>query len=419
MWAPMLRTAAGFIAAATLVACANFEADWPEPDNPDPEPDNPDPDPDPDPTPGVDYTNAYWRLTNVSSTANTISHDPQIAFVGQSPVVAFSEPDSEDFNDQSIHVATTDGLLWTDTLIADGAGEQLAYPSLVATDGAAHLVYSGKGDDGDRDIWITGRAGGVWSEPLNMTDEAGAELRQNQRPQMVVGAGGPTAIYFSSPGAPGTLAGEVEVRAHVMGDEPQTIHTADVSICFDLRAISDAEGNIHAITNCGGFVYMTDAGGSWSVVEIPLGPSARPTVADISIDADGGVHLAWAGRTDCPELGEGEQCSRIFYSRDLAQPVAIAEITGYHPAIAADDRGRPLIAYHSNENNSSRMYVTHSDDGVSFEPPRALGNGENREWLAARLIFGPDERPHLMFERTITGSDPLDVDIIWATTDER
>lgn len=417
-----MRLAAGFSMLAMLVACADFDADWPGSDNPDPggEEPNPEPDPDPDPTPGPDYTGAYWRLTNVSTTLATISHDPQIAFVGGSPVVAFSEPESDDFGDQSIHVATTDGLLWTDSLIADGRGDQLAYPSLSATEGAAHLVYSGVGDDDDRDIWIAGRAAGVWSEPINMTGDP-AEARQNERPQVVTGAAGPTALYFSRLGAPGTVAEEVEIRAQQMGGEAEVIYTADRSLCFDLRAIADAAGNIHAITDCGGFRYMTNAGGSWSAIEIPLGASGAPSLADISIDPAGGVHLAWSGRTDCPELGEGETCARVFYSRDLGVPVVISrapEAVGYHPVIAADDRGRPLIAYHHNTDGSSRVYVSHSDDGITFAPPRALGDGANREWMPGRLMFGPDRRPHLMFERMIEGSDPLDVDIIWATTQD-
>ena len=417
----MLRTAAGLFIAATLVACASFDADWPGPDDPGKtdEPD-PEPDPDPDPTPGPDYTNAYWKLVNVSSTPSTISHDPQIAFVGQSPVVSFAEPDSEDLGDQSIHVATTDGLVWTDTRLADGAGEQLAYPSVAATEGAAHLVYSGLGDDGDRDVWIAGRAGGVWSEPLNMTDAGGAEVRQNQRPQVAIAAAGPTALYFSSANPIGTLAEQVEVRAQVMGGEPEVIHTADRSICFDLRVVADAEGNLHAITDCGGFIYMTNAGGSWTVLEVPLGASGAPTVADLSVDPGGSVHLAWAGRTDCPELGQGERCSRIFYSRDLGVPVVVTREGegGFHPVVGADESGRPLVAFHMNTDGSSRVYVSHSDDGASFEPIRALGEGKDREWLPARLVFGPDKRPHLMFERAITGTDPLDVEIIWATTDD-
>lgn len=412
----MLRTAAGFLCIG-LLACAPATLDQPDPD-PDPDdPDNPDPDPDPDPPEGREsYTDAYWRLTNVSSSAGTISHDPRIAFVGPAPVVAFAEPDSVDFGDQAIHVATTNGLLWTDETIAPGAGEQLAFPSLVSTDGAAHLMYSGPGDDGDRHVFLTGRAGGVWSDPINLTEDGETpEVRQNHRPAVVAAAGGPTALYFSNAAAPGEVASQTEIRVKAAEGEAVVVHTADVGFCFDLRAVADADGAIHAVTDCGGFYYLTNAGGEWSTIEIPLGASGAPTISDIAIGPDGGVHLVWAGRTACPD--QGGDCSRIFYSRDLGEPmVAVTTQIGYHPVIAVDRFDRPLIAFHVNMAGSSQVFITHSDDGEIFHAPRALGDGANREWSPSQLVFGPDHRPHLMYERLLSGSDPVDGEIIWATT---
>lgn len=411
----MLRTALGALCLG-LLACAPASLGQSDPDPDEPDPDNPDPDPDPDPEAKEDYTASYWRLTNVSSSAGTISHDPRIAFVGPAPVVAFSEPDSMDFGDQAIHVATTNGLLWTDEPIALGGGEQLAFPSLVATDGAAYLMYSGPDDDGDRHVWSTGRAGGVWSEPINLTaDGETPEARQNTRPQVVVAAAGPTAIYFSAAGVPGSIPAQTEIRVKTATGAPETAYTADVGFCFDLRAVTDAGGAIHAIADCGGFIYLTNAGGEWSAIEIPLGASGSPTVADIAVDPLGGVHLVWAGRTACPDLGN--DCSRIFYSRDLGEPiVAVSTMVAYHPVIAADADGRPLIAFHVNAGSSSQVYVTHSNDSLAFRPPRALGDGRDREWSPTHLVFGPNKRPHLMFERLLSGTDPLDGEIIWATT---
>ncbi len=95
------------------------------------------------------------------------------------------------------------------------------------------------------------------------------------------------------------------------------------------------------------------------------------------------------------------------------------ETEGFHPALAADADGRPLVAYHVNTVSGSRVHISHSDDGASFVSPRSLGDGVDREWLASELVFGPDGMPHLMYERMIAGSDPLDVDIIWATIVEK
>lgn len=407
-----------FAIAALAAGCAGME---PDDQGPPGKADDADGDPDsPAPIPGTgpDYTGAAWRLTNISSSPNTISHDAQIGFQGTTPVIAFAEPDPEALSDQDIHTATSDGLVWRDEPRTDGRAVQFAFPSVVGAGGSLWLAYSGP--DGDnRGIFLAERVGSSWAAPILATAEADADPeappRQNSEPRLVAAAAGPTALYYSREGEPGTIADEVELRAHPVGGEPEVALVIDASLCFGLRAVGDADGAIHALVRCGGFLYVTDAGGSWTATPLDLGASSAPSSADIAVDAGGGVHIAWAGRTDrC-----GGPCPRIFYSRDLAAPVVVAdgaEGEGYHPAIAADAEGRAVIAYHRHHDDTSDVYVTHSPDGISFVPPRALESGGQRQMSPTQLVFGPDGRPHLVFERFIADSEPLDVEIFHATT---
>jgi hypothetical protein len=192
--------------------------------------------------------------------------------------------------------------------------------------------------------------------------------------------------------------------------------------CSDVTAAVDGNGKVHVIAACGPFlsdrlVYATDASGSWTSQTLSL--SGATIEISPRLVADGGdLHLVFRGDVDC----EAGKCGEIFYAKGsggaFGPAVSISgskEVRDYNPAIGVDAFHRPVMAWEvKQENNHSDMFMSYCAQEGSFSAPLNLTPDAEALYRddPSHISFRPGSGlPVISFNRTVRGSDPLNVEI--------
>ena len=369
------------------------------------------------------YTTAVWEVTNASNSEGTISHDPQIAFVGPTEMMTFSEPKPRDFGDQDIFRAVRTAAEWTATSLTLSASEQLAFPNLVRSGNSLWYSWTGRADpEAPLSIWLRREPIGSPPEaelnatpdlfdPMNPEDPELPFPRQNYEGQLVEQPNGGVMLIYQSDVRVG-IASPVAYRIEALMISPtgefgtaEVVHAQDSGSCGSLRAAADASGRVHIVARCSGdapLVHIEGTSGNWQTSAVDLGDSRAPTAVDIAVDSGSRVHLVWAGSIDC----DGETCRRVFYSRSNGVPVIVADDRGFMPVIGTDQHDRPLVAFHRT-GDFRDVVISYSDDGRTFAPLTPLATSSDRDTSANQIRFDDDGYPHILFERIVSGTDPL------------
>jgi hypothetical protein len=182
----------------------------------------------------------------------------------------------------------------------------------------------------------------------------------------------------------------------------------------------DGAGHLHVVADCGPLFnasvhYATNASGSWVDQVLSGGPGLDETSPQIAVGPDGTtLHVVWQGSGD------------IQYARStggaFGAPVGVTASPNdseARPLVAVDACGRPVVAYpRSNADNYFDVFVTLSnDDGASFvaEVNVTPGTDTSDEWMAYALVMHPQTGlPHLTFTRIMSGTNPLNTEVIHA-----
>ena len=373
-----------------------------------------------------------FAFENVSRTADTISHDGDLAMSATgAAVIAFAEPLADPLSDQDIFTARRGECGWQDSAPLTSDSEvQNARPSLVVEGETFHMVWNGY-PEGLNDIYYAADSGTGWSERVNLTAEhESAMMRHAYAPSISVGPGGAIAIaYLSAPAdAEGGFDGPGEVRvarleADTLAGPPVSVIPAAADGCFNPRAAHDGDGNLHVLAECGplfdqDIIWATDSGpGPWR--SEPMPGTAGHSDLSVTVAVTGGVvHAAWAAELPCGE----NTCRTLQYARldggtwsgpaTASQPGTPGD-NGPGLAIAPD--GTIYLAFwRDNTESRSDVYLTSSADGESFAAPCNLTRTDaDNEWMPSALQLDPESgKLHLLFEEFVPGSDPLDTEIV-------
>ncbi|HEU5057409.1 MAG TPA: sialidase family protein [Kofleriaceae bacterium] len=372
-----------------------------------------------------------WVFENVSRTADTISHDGDLALsAGGAMRVAFAEPLADPIFDQDILIADRGECGWqASTPMTSDTEVQNAYPSLAVEGDTFHLVWSGY-PEGLNDVYYSADSGAGWTQRVNLTAEyESSMMRHAYAPSISIGPGGAVAIaYLSAPADPeGGFAGPAEVRvalleADTLAGPPVTVIPATGDGCFDPRAAHDGNGQLHVLAECGpvldqDIVWATDDGpGPWQ--SEPLPGTAGHGDLSVTVTVTGGtLHAAWAADLPCGE----DTCRTLQYSTldgaSWSTPVS-ASLGGapsdFAPSLAVAEDGTVYIAFwRDNAEGKSDVLLTSSADGETFTPPCNLTRtAADNEWMPSALQLDPAGKLHLLYEQFVPASDPLDTEII-------
>jgi hypothetical protein len=381
------------------------------------------------PLPKPDLAAGLWEIENASNTPATISHDGVLALAGAARWVAWAEPDDIQLGDQDIWATLrgSDGN-WTPERLTEATDVQFAYPSIGAFGEVVHVVFSGNAD-GVNDVYWVRSSGGLWLEPANLTTGSKPPMsRHDYHASLAVANDGKLAVaYLSYPvGRIGDELRVIRFDQNGVAEEPETGIVG--GHCDDPSALFDAAGHLHVVATCDPsgtdeLIHATDASGAWVATPVP-GPEvsflARPRLA---LDPDGAtLHLAWAGDVVC--TSGVTSCDDIFYARSVGgafsePPVAVTSSDhrrDAHPAIGVDAHGRPIISFHRFDEPDALVYVSWSEDGVTFEPMVLVTQPmPGDQWFPATMVIDPaTQLPEFVLERTIKDTDPLNTEMLRA-----
>jgi hypothetical protein len=382
-------------------------------------------------SPPFDLAGGSWTLEDASNTPGTISHDGALAITPSGVLaVAFSEPDSVNSSDQDIYTTRKTGSAFAAaTALTSDNAVQNAYPSIVADGETLHLVWGGY-PGGDNDVFYSSYTGS-WSARVDLTSPSeGNPAREDFAPDLAIGPNGELAVaYLSSPDTQSPP--EVRVLGIANGapsGSPETVIPAGTDGCENAHVAFDGAGHLHVVADCGplfaaSVYYATNASGSWTSSVLAGSANADDASPDIAVGPDGTtVHVVWQGNQSCGPA----TCSDIRYARStgaaFSAPVDVttspSEPEG-QPHIAIDACGRPVVTYpRANATDYFDIFVTLSnDEGASFvaESNVTPGTDSSDEWMAYSIVMHPVTRmPHLTFVRIMSGTNPLDTEVMHA-----
>jgi hypothetical protein len=186
---------------------------------------------------------------------------------------------------------------WSAPVQLSQAGEQPLSPKVVVNpDGDAAVVWVGFGNGSKEVVRAATRpAGGVWSEPVALSDVNG----YSSEPDIAIDPqGNATAVWTTGPQFE---YGFVQTATHPAGGSwSQPVALSDESEAAALPHIaSDSQGSLTAIWDSGGEEGIIQsktrpAGGEWSSAAVDVsGEDGLSSYPQIAIDAQGDVVAVW------------------------------------------------------------------------------------------------------------------------------
>ncbi len=216
---------------------------------------------------------------------------------------------------------------------------------VAAPDGTPHVVFMGELGNGSASyaIFYTARRDKVWSEPVRLSSEAGAQV-----PRLAIGADGVMHIVYSSFG-----------------------------------------------TNK--FYYTHNRGGGWRTPQ----QAGSGLVPEIAVGADGAAHVVWMA----PKKPYGIFYARVALDGTWSAPVKIAKKHEQQlPTLALDSQGRVHIAWYRGDNGTNRLAYARLDADGSKQ---TLADAQGTLALATFSRIGVDcaDRVHLVYQAKTSPSE--------------
>jgi hypothetical protein len=331
----------------------------------------------------VDLSVASWELEPVAMTPGN-SIEANLSFTSDGRALIVFREGLADLLGFAVRNGPGD---WDLEMVPAPPGGAVFSPAVAGgADGSAHIVYTASTGAGGTDVFYMRWDGGGLSTPVNLTAAGPDGANDDGTPAIIARPDGSVTVFYVNL-TPEVFPTDRELRALSFTNPaspgtPETLQARSRD-CGQLRARVDGGGFAHLIAMCGAdVVYHQDRTGTFVSQDVDPGTTTGLVAPDIAIGPEGEVHVVVQGSAPCGDA----TCSDPFYSLNLAPGIPVTGATQryFHPALALDREGVPIVAFH--ELPGRRLHWTFlTPAGRFFRAQRIdpIGDGEQIACSAA------------------------------------